>query len=963
MSGVHESHRDDAIAPRLTCSTDSNIRSPTATILGPLRGLLYLSRRLLAGREGRVRHFLRRADRARDAGDCAVAASLYRRALALDVGRADIRVQLAHMLKELAHFGEAEAAYRQALAQTPEDGDIQLQLGHLLKLLGRTDDATAAYSAAHRLLNGSEAAAVEPRALGASGDDACRTDTVAAEEHIVHGDRLRDGGRYGEAAEAYGNALSLAPTRTDIRIQYGNMLKDSGRQAEAESAYRCALARAPGNAEIYLQLGHVFKLQGRREDALAAYRRAADMQPALEAAWAELSDAGCPESQQRCFETQVARGGVDALLAVSEEVMRLRDSVARLAETLPDLCGQMAFPVSAYDRFRSLYDVPEPPASGRDLRFGVILSTSGRLDTLYAQITSLTAQTYQNWQLAVLGTDAAQRRVVERAAASDPRISWVEADRDEASGTAERRIALSLSADWLVLLASGARLHRHALAWFGATIGQGTAVAFVTDEEAAAGPDGTAGRLIPQFRQAVDYDTLLEANPFGETVAVERAAYAAVAGDLIMASLSAARGSLLLALASRRAVGHIPLPLVTTDSTDSTNPDGAAVHQSAVRAHLAAAGLAHRVTIGTPASAASPLPIWWEPRNPNEILQVIIPTRDNGNDLRDLVQSLRRRAAVPDALRVLIVDNGSRNTETVRILAELDAEEWVRVVPIDEPFNWSRLNNRAVLLCTSELLVFVNDDMLMLTDGWDRQLRGLLERTEIGAIGARLIYPDDTVQHAGILLGWPGIAVHDGRYEPISRPGPCCRWHVTRAVSAVTGAFLAVRRDVFEASGGFDETGLPVSYSDVDFALKLRARGLSILWTPSITLRHYESKSRGLDHLDTERRVRNEVERRLIEQRWGAALQVDPSVNPAWHAATLPFRLISAPAQQRLWRHIRLCASGNPWLPESRPEPEARPVPDTIAAGPPKPLPRQSGQLKGRTVGGATGVDKGEDWG
>jgi O-antigen biosynthesis protein len=374
----------------------------------------------------------------------------------------------------------------------------------------------------------------------------------------------------------------------------------------------------------------------------------------------------------------------------------------------------------------------------------------------------------------------------------------------------------------------------------------------------------------------------------------------------------------LLALAARRVVGHIPLPLANSDRDAGTLSGGLtaqAAHRAAVRDHLHRSGLADRVAIGAAADDA-PLQVSWQPHHTDALVEVIVPTRDNGVDLREFVISLRQRAAAPGSLRVLLVDNGSSDRDTGRILAELSAEEWVRVVKLDEPFNWSRLNNRAAALAGSEVLVFANDDMVMLSDGWDRQLRGLLERPEVGAVGARLIYPDDSVQHAGILLGWPGIAVHDGRYEPAAEPGPCRRWHVTRAVAAVTGAFFAIRRDTFAAGGGFDEAGLPVAYGDIDFALKLRARGLKILWTPSITLRHYESKSRGLDHLDPEKRARNEAERRVMTDRWGAALQVDPGVNPAWHAATLPFRLISAPSQQRLWRHIRLCAGADPWLPD-----------------------------------------------
>jgi hypothetical protein len=196
-------------------------------------------------------------------------------------------------------------------------------------------------------------------------------------------------------------------------------------------------------------------------------------------------------------------------------------------------------------------------------------------------------------------------------------------------------------------------------------------------------------------------------------------------------------------------------------------------------------------------------------------------------------------------------------------------------------------------------------------------LRGLLERAEIGAVGARLLYGDDTLQHAGILFGWRGAEIHDGLYESSFEPGPGSRWHVTRAVSAVTGAFLATRREVFLAHQGFDEVGLPVACSDTDYALKLRVSGLKILWTPEITLYHHESKTRGLDHLDPEKRARSAAERAVLEARWGAALDADPSLNPLWHNATLPFRLVSAPSQSRLWAHIERCAKVNPWLPET----------------------------------------------
>ena len=675
------------------------------------------------------------------------------------------------------------------------------------------------------------------RDRGEPANDASRSaDGLGADEHIARGDRLRDSRRYQEAAEAYGEALRLLPRRTDIRIQQGNMLKDAGRLAEAEDVYRSALASAAENAEIYLQLGHVFKLQGRREAALAAYRRAADLDPSLEAARIELFAAGCPHAQLQTFSDQTARGGVEALLAVANEVARLRESVDRIAAILPDLSSPIAFPIAAYDRFRAIYDVPSPLAPVSDVKFGVVLSATGvSLATLYDQLAALVAQSHRNWQAVVIGTDAAQRRAVERAAAADTRLAWTEAREGDTDAGAEHRVAAELSVDWLVLPAKGAQLHRHALLWYAAAIGVGGAAAFVSDsEQASIGADGRPERLVPQLRQVVDYDTLLEANPFGETIAVARAAYAEVAGKLLTSSSSgAARGSLLLALATGRTVGHIPLPLTRSacDNADerTTGADLARGHEEAVRVHLARSGLADRVAIGCAQGPDAPPAIEWRPRHADGIIQVIVPTRDNGDDVRDLAGSLRRRAAAPASLRILVVDNGSKQIETIRTLERLSVEEGVRVVRMDEPFNWSRLNTRAAALCDTQMLVFANDDMVMLSDAWDRQLRGLLERPEIGVVGARLIYPDDTVQHAGVLLGWPNIAEHDGRYEPVSDPGPASRWHVTRAVSAVTGAFLAVRRPLFEAVGGFDETALPIAYADIDFALKVVLAGSNSL--------------------------------------------------------------------------------------------------------------------------------------
>lgn len=734
---------------------------------------------------------------------------------------------------------------------------------------------------------------------------------------IRDADRLRDSRECAAAAAAYAAALAIKPQRTDIRVQYANMLKDSGRPAEAEAVYRQALAETPDNADIHLQLGHALKLQGKRDDATASYRRSAALRPDNFDALKELFFAGSSREQQQFFERRLASGSVDATLALHEEIARLQETLQKLTEKLPDLRAQTAVPLAGYDRFRRLYDVPPAPLPLRSCRFAVILPVcTGDLDTLYTQLAAMRTQTVADWRLYAVGSDDACRRIIERAAASDPRIAWVETGPGEEIATAERRAACSLDADWLLLLGEGAQPHPRTLEWLAAVATRCPAAAFVTDAETVASEGEVTRRSAPVLRQVVDFDTLLEANPFGDTIAVEHAAYKQLGDKLVTGSIAGARASLLLHLAEPSRVGHIPLPLFARDSAFAAkNPPSA--HPAAVSAYLDAAGEQYPATIDPPDSPAEPPVIRWRPRDPAVPLLVVIPTRDNGADLGHFVESMRAHAERPDALRLLIVDNGSRDPASLQIVSALSQQPGARVLRIDEPFNWARLNNRAVAASDAPLLVFANDDMTMLSDGWDEILRGLLDRPEIGAVAGRLLYPDDTIQSGGILFGWPGAPIHDGLYARHDDPGPARRFQVTRATAAADGAFLATRRSLFLQHGPFDEFGLPVNYSDIDYGLKLRRAGLKVLWTPHITAYHHEGKSRGLDHLDPEKHARQKAEQRVLRARWGRVLDTDPSLNPLWHQATLPFRLLAMPSEARLWRHIRLCASPNPWLPDT----------------------------------------------
>lgn len=261
---------------------------------------------------------------------------------------------------------------------------------------------------------------------------------------------------------------------------------------------------------------------------------------------------------------------------------------------------------------------------------------------------------------------------------------------------------------------------------------------------------------------------------------------------------------------------------------------------------------------------------------------VVIPTRDAVSDLTVMVRSLIRLAAQPKLLEVVVVDNGSRQRLEPEMFADACDVATISVMRIDEPFNWSRLNNRACEGRHQPIIVFANNDMEMLADGWDDHLRSLLRMDHVGVVGARLLYPNGLLQHGGIVMGgFNGEPLHDGWRAGGGDAGPLGRWRRRRPATAVTGGFMAVRRSLFEAVGGFDDVHLPISCSDVDLCLKVGALGWTVLYAPEIELRHHESLTRGHAQDDVQRR-RAETEMAVLLGRWESRAAYDPTRNPQW---------------------------------------------------------------------------------
>jgi GT2 family glycosyltransferase len=266
---------------------------------------------------------------------------------------------------------------------------------------------------------------------------------------------------------------------------------------------------------------------------------------------------------------------------------------------------------------------------------------------------------------------------------------------------------------------------------------------------------------------------------------------------------------------------------------------------------------------------------------PDATVSVIIPTRNHAALLEDCLRGLRRVDYA--AVETIVIDNGSDDPAALAVLAKVESDGGT-VLRLPGAFNFSALNNEAVRHATGDYLCFLNNDVEMIDDDWLRLLVRQASRANIGAVGARLLYPDHTVQHAGVFTGIGGGAGHGHRFQRADDSGYFERARLPQQVSAVTAACLVVAREKFAAVGGFDETDFPVAFNDVDLCLKLNARGWQSFYEPRATLIHHESKSRGKDSARSNR-VRFAGELAALKRKW----RTDAGPDPFHHPHLSPF--------------------------------------------------------------------------
>lgn len=286
--------------------------------------------------------------------------------------------------------------------------------------------------------------------------------------------------------------------------------------------------------------------------------------------------------------------------------------------------------------------------------------------------------------------------------------------------------------------------------------------------------------------------------------------------------------------------------------------------------------------------------------DPAPLTSLIIATRDRLELLSQTIDGLLNGTDY-NPIELIIVDNQSKNASTLKYLREVQEDERVKVIEYDAPFNYSALNNLGIRESSGEFIGLINNDIKIISPGWLREMVSHAARPEIGAVGAKLLYHDDTVQHAGVILGVNGVAAHVHRFIPKEGPGYFNRARVIQNFSAVTGACMVMRREVFEEVGGLDEINLPVAFNDIDLCIRIRERGYRIVWTPYAELYHLESASRGRDDtLENAPRFRKEVE--YMMHIWEQVLWKDPYYNPNLTLSREDFSLAVPPRVTKVWK-------------------------------------------------------------
>ncbi|WP_295582773.1 glycosyltransferase family 2 protein [uncultured Lamprocystis sp.] len=610
--------------------------------------------------------------------------------------------------------------------------------------------------------------------------------------------------------------------------------------------------------------------------------------------------------------------------ALVRRLNRLEQTLHELREQMPARRRRTAYALADYDLWydevHRLAPPPETTATPELVlpRISVVVPLTA--DTTLPQfehvLESLVGQAQDGHQYLIFNRSQPDQayEVLARSARYGG-VHWIDA-RSQPSPAVLRAVLRESPNTRLLLLAPGEALAPEALAWIVHGAVHTDAKILYADSDRI---DAAGAHRDPELRPDFNPDLLLS-TPYIGAFCLDRTLLAILVPDLADEPEGVWQYDLLLRAIERLAphdwlhIARVLTHRIAADPGPPADESGLTRALTVLQDHLtrtrapATAELDEALYAANPEIARAPRTLaarlrWQLPHLAPKV-SIIIPTRDAPELLRTCIESIRNRTAYPD-FEILLVDHDTTDPIARDYLRTVADQPKVQVLQYSGAFNWSAINNLAAARAHGEVLCFLNNDTEVLTPDWLTELVGHACRPDIGAVGAKLLFPDGTIQHGGVILGVHGAAEHAFTGLPTDRAGYMMRAALTQNLSAVTGACLVCRRQVFDQVGGFEMVNLGVAFNDVDFCLRLTAAGYRNLWTPHARLRHFASATRGPDQRGTQRsRLDREIAHLYnrhtpIHRDGGSADQAqrllrDPYYNPAFEIHEHPYATLAA---------------------------------------------------------------------
>ena len=500
-------------------------------------------------------------------------------------------------------------------------------------------------------------------------------------------------------------------------------------------------------------------------------------------------------------------------------------------------------------------------------KFSILIhcSSDNSQQELLRTLGSLDAQIYDGWDV-VLTCDPGLGNGLAKGLGD--RIRVIEPETPHRSQALATAIAQA-SGDYVVPLAPGNALPETALFHLAEALQADPRAEILFGDHDEIDPHGHRRR--PWFKPLWNEEMFLAQDYISEVCAIEIALARRVVadgGDLGGAPVFA----LLLRASSRVQGGIVHVPRIVCHVQAGSPPADQDARVAEVSRHVAASGAtASRGPFGS-------VQVSWPLPTERPLVSIIIPTRDKVELLRACVGSVLAATTYAE-FEIIVVDNGSAHRATLDYLSAIANHPAISILTYDRPYNYSAINNFAAAHARGTFLCLLNNDTEVIVEGWLTEMMRYAVRPGIGAVGAKLLYDDGSIQHAGVIVGLGEAAGHAHRFAPSDELGYFAQPHVAHFASAVTGACLVIDKQKFEAVGGLDEQNLAIAFNDVDLCLKLERAGWRNVYVPHAVLVHHESKSRGRDtspeHIDRYMR-----ELALLQSRWGTKTYRDPLHNP-----------------------------------------------------------------------------------